>query len=554
VRVANAKRVAMARLLLSAMVAMPCALQGAPAAAQDQPIGIQRPRASDAPRKSSPRVQPDDFGDSSPASDIPPVTPSDDPSVTAADPDDNDPARAAAGQRVVRQDGDMSDPEPPQLRDGIIDTGEPDGVRDGVDPSLVDTRPRDEAALFETPASTVDELLFQVEDLDPILDRRPQRLFRFEPYDPVGIRAGSFVIFPEAEISGHAFSNVFRAPAKRSDGSFDVRPSIRIVSNWRRHAVEFRGNGLATFYGEYPTENDKAYTLEARGRLDITKRTNLQSAVSHDVSQESRSAPDGRGVGTRADVTTDKVALALSHTFNRLTVQLRGAVTEQAFGDSTTAGVTSSNRSRDFTTYDEAVRASWAFKPTLAAFTEVALNQRDYALADGNGIDRSSTGERTRVGLSFGNTGTFLRGEAAVGYGVQRPSNSSLPDVSGVIRDANVTWRPTELTSVAFNARSDVAETTSVGVGGVRVQSVGLEARHAFTRTFIATGGLTYTTSDYIGSPLVEDEWLATLGAEYFLNRETVLFGRYAHTNFMSNAANASYDTDELRLGVRIRR
>jgi len=33
-----------------------------------------------------------------------------------------------------------------------------------------------------------------------------------------------------------------------------------------------------------------------------------------------------------------------------------------------------------------------------------------------------------------------------------------------------------------------------------------------------------------------------------------VLFSRYVHTAFTSNAANASYDADEVRVGVRIRR
>jgi hypothetical protein len=158
------------------------------------------------------------------------------------------------------------------------------------------------------------------------------------------------------------------------------------------------------------------------------------------------------------------------------------------------------------------------------------------------------------VGLSFGTTGEIVRGEASVGYGVQRPTNTTLPDVSGVIVDANLTWRVNALTSLLVSARSDVAETTAAGVGGVRTQSVGIEARHAFHTYLIATAGLAYTLSEYVGSSLKEDEIRASLGAEYFLNRETVLFGRYTHTDFASNAVAADYATDEVRVGVRIRR
>ena len=524
-----------------------------PAFAQDQTPGVGRSRPVEPYRPERLRVQPDGFGDGPAAADLPAAIPSDDPSATPQDPDDLDP-QPRTGQRAALKDGDLNDPEAPMIRDGVIDTGEAAAPVDGGDPTTIDSRPREEAQLFETPASTVDALLFQVEELEPILDRRPQRLFRFEPYDPVGVKVGSFVLFPEVEFGGAANSNVFRAPNARADSTFDVRPSARLVSNWTRHALEFSARGTASFYNEFSTENEKSYTLESRGRLDLSKRTNLQASISRDVSQESRSVLEARNVGTRADVTTDMAAVALNHRFNRLSMQLRGSVTDRVYGDSTSAGVAVANDSRDYTTYEQAVRASWEFKPTLAAFTDVAINQRDYKELDAGGLDRSSTGERYRAGLSFGNTGEFLRGEVGAGWGVQHPANSSLPDVSGVIVDANLAYRPNALTSFALAARSDFGETTAAGVGGVRSQFIGVEARHAFRRDLIGTAGLGYTVSDYPGSTLSEDELRATLGLEYFLNRETVLFSKYAHTAFNSNAVNASYDADEVRVGVRIRR
>ena len=548
--------IASVRIIWIALMALTAAMLGLaalPVYAQDIAPGIARSRSSEPYRPARSRTQPDGFGEGSAAPDLPAPIPADDPSAPQQDPDDLDP-QPRAGQRGVRQDGDLSEPEAPILRDGVIDTGEAAAPVDGGDATTIDSRPREEAQLFEAPASTVDALLFQIEELEPILDRRPQRLFRFEPYEPIGVKVGSFVLFPEAEFGFAANSNVFRAPNARSDATFDIRPSARLVSNWKRHALEFSARGTASFYNEFSSENEKSYTLEARGRVDISKRTNLQASLSRDVSQESRSILEARSVGTRADVTTDVATIALNHRFNRLSMQLRGSVTDRVYGDSTSAGAVIANDTRDYTTYEQAVRASWEFKPTLAAFSEVVTNQRDYNSLDGGGIDRSSTGERYRAGFSFGNTGEFLRGEAGAGWGVQHPANASLPDVSGVIVDANLTYRPNALTSFAFAARSDFGETTTVGVGGVRSQFVGLEARHAFRRDLIGTAGLGFTVSNYAGSTLSEDELRSTLGFEYFLNRETVLFSKYVHTSFSSNAANASYDADEVRVGLRIRR
>ena len=246
--------------------------------------------------------------------------------------------------------------------------------------------------------------------------------------------------------------------------------------------------------------------------------------------------------------------LALNQKFNRLTVELRGSVTEYAFGDNTTAGIVTSNTFRDYTAFEQAVRASWEFKPTLSAFTEVVTNQRDYRLTDLTGIDRSSTGERYRVGLSFGQTGEILRGEVSGGWGIQRPSSNVLPDASGFILDANATWRATPLTSFMFSARSDFVESTTTGVGSVKTQSLGLDARHAFHRYLIATAGIAFSNSDYVGTPITEQDLRETLGLEYYLNRETILFGRYTHVDFASDTPGVSYNSDEIRLGVRIRR
>ena len=88
-----------------------------------------------------------------------------------------------------------------------------------------------------------------------------------------------------------------------SDVAFDFKPSTRLVSNWSRHALEFRATGGFSYFNDFDTENDKSYLLESRGRLDIAKRTNVQALISHEQTPESRSALDASSVGTRSKQT-----------------------------------------------------------------------------------------------------------------------------------------------------------------------------------------------------------------------------------------------------------
>lgn len=527
------------------------------ARAQEKTLPLRETYPSGPSLPSNGRQAPADLDDAYAAPGVPPPIPSDDPAEVPEENDGLDPA-PGVGQRAVVEDGDPNFPaDPAQLRDGIIDTEETAAPEDGTDPTVVDTRDPEDIAVFENPPAGHDPLLFQIEDIDPILNNRTVRhLASLDPYDPVGIQVGSFVLFPEAEFSTSYYSNVFRAPDAVSDWALDVLPAFRFVSNWDRHALEFRAAGDLSFYSEYSSEDDRGYFLETRGRLDFTRRTNVQAVISRERSQESRSALDASSIGSRADQTIERGEAALSHRFNRLSLRFRGSVADYRFGDVENAGQTFSNADRDYTETEETGRVSWEFKPTLAVFTEVAVNQRNYDQpAQTDLINRSSDGQRYRLlGLSFGNTGRVLRGEVSLGYGVQTPEDSRLKQLDGFIIDGNATWRVTEITSLLFSARSDVSETTTENVGGAFYRYLGLEARHAFRTDVIGSAGLSYTTQDSQDGIIYDREIRATLGTEYFLNRETVLFGRYAHTKLNAVGTDSDYSSDEVHIGMKIRR
>lgn len=479
--------------------------------------------------------------------------------------DEQQPLRPGTGRRPP-VDGDPNwPPQPVQPVDGVIDTQEPQQPLDG-DPSVVDTRPKEDFEPFELPANgelppgdlnpEFNPEALQVE-LSPILSRRPAQLARFEPFAPAGIRRGSFILFPEAEISVAALDNLFRSSSNvRRDVMLDVRPTMRMASAWNRHALEFRATGLSTFHNRFPSEDTRAYGFEIRGRLDLTRRTNVEAFAGHDLTQEARGSvnPTSRA-GDRADIATNRAGVTFNHRFNRLSVQLRGTLTESDYSPTDDGtGLTLDNRERDNTVKEVALRGSWRFKPALSVFSEVAFNQREYAALPGDGISRDSTGERVRFGVSLGDTGRIWRGEASIGHGRQQFEDSRLPEISGIIVDANLAWRLSGITSLLFTARSEVGESSEAGSGGSLSRTAGVELRHEFQRRLIGTAGLRYTHATYEGVDLTEREVAALASLEYYVNREVTLFGRYQHIDFEATERARNYNADELRIGMRIRR
>lgn len=453
---------------------------------------------------------------------------------------------------AVIRDGDLGPfPEPVAPRDGIVDLRGPTGLIDGEDPTTVDQRPPEEAALFDNPPAGYDPRLFQIDDIAPRLDRRPRRLFENELYDPVGVAIGSFVFFPEIEIGATSYSNVFSSADAEADRAYDILPSARLVSNWSRHALELRGSADLSSYDEFKTEDDRGFLVEGRGRLDVTRRTNVQAVLSRQRAQESRSAIDAAAAGERASVTTDTLAATGNHRFNRLSLQLRGVVTDTAYaGDDANA-----NADRDVTQKSGALRATWEFKPTLRVFGEVEGQERDFEVAAASdGIKRNSHGARYRGGLEFGSTGAYLRGEVALGYARQDYRDPRLIDVDGVILDANLAWRMNALTTILFTASSDISDTTTTGSSGVLERRVGLEARHAFRTHLIGSAGLGMAKRDYTGIDINETQYDIMLGLDYYLNRDAAILARYQHTAFLSDFIDGDYTADEFRIALRLRR
>ena len=394
-------------------------------------------------------------------------------------------------------------------------------------------------------------------DVAPRLSRRQQQRHRFEPYTATGIRMGSFVVLPEIEIGLAWSSNVFSSPSSRSDHAYELRPTVRVVSNWRRHAVELRGSSNLSFYDEFRSEDDRSHQIEARGRLDVTRRMNFEALASHSITQETRGGADAtNGASDRADQTTNVTALTFNRRFNRLSVQIRGLLTDfdAAEAEAITGGLID-NDDQDYRELLGALRLAWEFKPTLAVFGEVGVGEREHdQVAQSDSLSRSADLRRYRAGVTVGNSRSIWSGELAIGYGQNDLRDKRLSDVDGILLNGNMVWRPTALTSLLFTVQSDLAATRLAGSGGSRDYQSGVELLHAFRPNVISTAGLSYGLRDFDSSSLAEATWLLKSGMEYHLNRNVSVFGRYQHEIFDTNADSGDYRDNTINIGMRLRR
>jgi len=70
----------------------------------------------------------------------------------------------------------------------------------------------------------------------------------------------------------------------------------------------------------------------------------------------------------------------------------------------------------------------------------------------------------------------------------------------------------------------------------------------------VGSAGVRLSRAKYAGLDLVEQDITTSLGIDYYLSRETSLFGHYAHIDYSSSTPDSDYTANEVRVGVRVRR
>ena len=85
--------------------------------------------------------------------------------------------------------------------------------------------------------------------------------------DPLGVRAGGFIIFPDATIAESFDDNIFAGDTDTVDDFItNVVPSIVVKSDWNSHEIKMFGSADIAFYADRSSENYEDFNLGGEAR------------------------------------------------------------------------------------------------------------------------------------------------------------------------------------------------------------------------------------------------------------------------------------------------
>ena len=117
-------------------------------------------------------------------------------------------------------------------------------------------------------------------------------------YAPLGIKAGSFLIYPSVDTRLRYDSNIFADTSNRkSDGISDTTLHVEADSTWSQHALNLFADLRRREYFSSGTESNTAFRIGADGELIVDRLTPVTGSVTRRCQSPSAASRRARGAG-----------------------------------------------------------------------------------------------------------------------------------------------------------------------------------------------------------------------------------------------------------------
>jgi hypothetical protein len=368
--------------------------------------------------------------------------------------------------------------------------------------------------------------------------------------DPLGIRAGGFLLFPMIDIAANGTSNVFGSTDNaEADGFLTIEPRIDVRSQWSRHAFSAHADGNFHRYAGNPIKNESGYDVGADARLDVMGQSSLRGAVNVDriyINQFSGDFPQFAA----ASVPLDRQVASLRATYvvNRLRFIGDANVTRLDFSDA--AALDGRLIDQDFldrTVTRLIARSEYSISPVTSLFVQGNYVIHDFRRA--SLLDRSGTEVRVIGGAAFDLT-PLIRTRVGVGYLTRGYDAPGVANLSGIAFDVQADYLVTQLTTISLAARRDVRDAAVVDSPGYTSARVALGVDHELLRNLILTGRADLEKDDFSRVDRRDTLFHVGGGAYYTLNRNMVVAPTIDYSKRDSTGDRLGQRFNEIRGGL----
>lgn len=384
-------------------------------------------------------------------------------------------------------------------------------------------------------------------------DRTPEE----DPYSPLGLRLGTFIVRPSLEQGVTWTSNASSSPGGSSAVLSETTLRLNAVSDWSRHSAAIDAYGIFRKSISGEDVSDPEAGIDGDLILDLGGDFRATASARYNLRPESAASPVELPPVTSRPLRQILTGSAgLEKDAGKLRLGLRGAVEQQQFGDADLeGGGTLSQRERDFVLTSAILRAGYEISPALTPFVEGEIGRRAYDLSlDSSGYDRSANRIGLRAGVAL-DLGEKLSGEFSAGWLREDFDDERLDALSALSVSADLFWSPVRGTNVGLYAATQVEGSTTAGESGSVLYTGRLSVEREMRANLTGNAVLGMDWRDYAADGRNNDLTLsAEAGLTYWLNRYAGLTGRARHETVKSGEPGRDTETNSVFVGVKLQR
>lgn len=368
--------------------------------------------------------------------------------------------------------------------------------------------------------------------------------------DAPGVRIGTFLLRPSLTQSVATEST--RTAGTKEDRSY-LQTGIKgtLTSDWSRHALTIKGDGVWQRNISGKAETEPSATLDADLQLDLSNDTTANITGGYRFYREGTDDPnaiDGADVQSGVNVLTGGVVVERDFGLLRGTAGVN--VERSAFSDvNLSDGTSVSLKDRDQTEGTLRTRIGYELSPALIPFLEASIGGSRYdQRTDNQGYARDARTYAGKTGVEF-DLGEKLKGELGIGYQKVTFEDDRLNAIGAVTVDGNVAWSPQRGTDISVGLSTSVEPSTTAGESGSVAYSVNSTLAHEMRDNLVARLSAAAIRRDYPSGGFSEDEtiYVAGTGLTWGLNRYLDLTG---DLGYELTARKTNADTRVLRAGI----
>nr|WP_298102510.1 outer membrane beta-barrel protein [uncultured Shinella sp.] len=369
-----------------------------------------------------------------------------------------------------------------------------------------------------------------------------------DPYEPTGIRLGTFVLKPSLTQSlGYERNRSGNTSTSRTFSQTGIRGSL--TSDWSRHQLTIDAEGIYQRNLSGTGETEPLARINGDLRLDLSDDTIANITGGYTFEREDPNTPNAAtGASAQSGVQTLTSGARVTRDFGLIRGTLRTEIERRTYGSATLSNGKKLDLSdRNYTEATVTGRIGYELSPALIPYLEASVGRSFYdQKTDSLGYERSATMLGGRAGVEV-DLGEKLRGDLGVGYEQASFDDNKLEAIRALTVDGSVFWSPQRGTDLRLGLQTQIEPSTTGGQSGYVNYAANAELTHELRDNLVARLSAAYTWRNLPGVRDDQNIYLVGTGLTWNINRWLAMTGDVSYE--LTRQAGAS-DTGVTRAGI----